>query len=115
MVPLELSALILGILLRLAIPVGGTVLAVWILLRLDARWREEPVLKDNIKVDGVEIPIYLAHCWEVRDCSPEQLRTCMAYKNPDLHCWDVVRANGRLQEACQKCQYRQKVLTSLAV
>ena len=87
--------LLAGLLLRLAIPIAGTILLVFFLRKLDKRWRAEaelqPVLMEN------------PECWKIKGCPPEQVENCPAAKSP-LPCWQAKRLpNGYLNEQCITC------------
>jgi hypothetical protein len=87
--------ILLGLLLRLAIPIAGTLLIVLLLRKLDARWQAEAELQ--------AIPVAKSECWKVKGCSPEQMQNCSAGKSP-LPCWQVNRLpNGYLHEGCLSC------------
>jgi hypothetical protein len=92
-------ALILGVLLRVAIPLAVTFAFIKLLKRLDERWKREADLKgvEMVKVGNIG-------CWDINNCS-EELRTgCQAYANPDKPCWQIFRGkDGRLQERCIGC------------
>lgn len=84
-----------GLLLRLAIPIAGTILLVFFLRKLDKRWQAEaelqPVLAEN------------PECWKIKGCPPEQVENCLAAKSP-LPCWQAKRlSNGYLNEQCLTC------------
>ncbi len=86
---------LIGLLLRLAIPIAATLFVVYILRRLDKRWQAEAELQPV----GVEKP----ECWKVKGCPPEQVENCAAAKSP-LPCWQVKRLpNGYLNEDCLSC------------
>ncbi len=88
--------ILVGLLLRLAIPIAGTILLVFFLRKLDERWQAEAELHPQA-VDKPE-------CWKIKGCSPQQLENCEAYKS-DLPCWQVHRLpNGYLNEKCLSCQ-----------
>ncbi len=88
-------AILLGIAARLVIPIFITILVVYFLRRLDARWQNEasnPPLK-------VEKPA----CWEIKGCAPELSKNCIGRTSP-LPCWQAQRtANGYLREQCLAC------------
>ena len=92
----SLFAILAGLLLRLAIPIIGTVILVYLLRKLDAHWQAEaertPVLP--VKVE----------CWKIKGCSEEQRKSCIGANSP-LACWQVYRQpNGYLQEKCISCE-----------
>ncbi|HLO30369.1 MAG TPA: hypothetical protein VK249_14590 [Anaerolineales bacterium] len=88
-------AILVGILLRLAIPIAGTGILIYFLRKLDAHWQAEAQLPPApIKVE----------CWKIKGCSPEQQKNCIAASSP-LPCWQVFRQpNGYLEEACISCK-----------
>jgi hypothetical protein len=87
--------LIIGLLLRLAIPIAATLFVVYILRRLDKRWQAEA----ETQPVGVE----KSECWKVKGCPPEQAEDCAAAKS-QLPCWQVKRLpNGYLNEDCLSC------------
>ena len=89
-------ALCTGVFVRLAVPIAFTVVLVYFLRRLDARWQAEAELRP------VSIP--KPECWKIRGCSPEQRKDCIAFSSP-LPCWQVFRLpNGYLQEECLSCE-----------
>jgi hypothetical protein len=91
-----------GMLLRIGVPLGITILLVWWLRRLDARWQNE---------SAAELAKYAlkkprnAGCWKVNGCSPEKRAACKAFARPEIPCWQVFREeNGKLLESCLSCQ-----------
>ena len=85
-----------GFLLRLAVPIAGTILLVILLRKLDARWQAE--------AEAVPLPIDKPECWKVKGCAPEQIENCEAATSP-LPCWQVYRLpNGYLNEDCLSCE-----------
>lgn len=89
------SYLLIGLLLRLAIPIAATLLVIYILRRLDKRWQAEAALPPA----EVEKP----ECWKIKGCQPEQVKNCAADKSL-LPCWQVKRLpNGYLNEDCLSC------------
>ncbi len=86
-------ALAAGLLLRLAIPIAGTILLIYLLRKLDAHWQAEAQLP----------PVHKTECWKIKDCSSEQKKNCAAAASP-LPCWQVFRQpNGYLREQCISC------------
>jgi len=87
--------LLAGLLLRLSIPIIGTVLLIVILRKLDQRWQAEAELQPML----MEKP----ECWKIKGCEPEQAQNCKGASSP-LPCWQVYRRpNGYLNEACLSC------------
>lgn len=92
----SLLFVVAGLLLRLAVPILGTVLLVYILRKLDERWQAEAKLYPKM----VEKP----ECWKVKGCSSQQTGNCKACES-NLPCWQVYRLpNGYLKEECLSCQ-----------
>src|SRR5690349_15576742 len=92
----SLLVIVSGLLLRLAIPIGGTVILVYFLRKLDAYWQAE-AKTPPVTVEKVE-------CWKIKGCSKEQSAHCIGATSP-LPCWQVQRQpNGYLQEKCISCE-----------
>ena len=92
-----------GLLIRLAIPIMITALAVTILRAEDKRWQAEakqaplPVLKAD-----------KPYCWVINKCPPEKMKDCEALYSTEP-CWQVYRQpNGHMLEKCLSCKvFRQ--------
>lgn len=103
--------LIIGVILRFAIPVGITFLLGWFLKRLDVRWQAEArEIQETLKHG--RRPVSVQPCWEVKNCLPSARAKCPAYANLGLLCWEVFGANGTIRSMCQDCAYRQSVLST---
>lgn len=86
-----------GLLLRLAIPIVITLLAAYILHKVDQRWQEEAAQVPPAVVVQ-KIP-----CWNVKDC-PAKLRANCPSPTSAEPCWQVHRlSNGYLREECIQC------------
>src|SRR6266496_873625 len=86
----------IGLLVRLALPIIITLVLVYFLRQLDARWKSEA----QQEYSQVEKP----ECWKIEGCSPEQRKVCLAFSSP-LPCWQVYRLpNGYLHEECITCK-----------
>jgi len=89
--------LLIGLVLRLALPIALTIFAIYSLRRLDARWQSEAG-RHPLKV--VEKP----KCWELKECTANQRQTCAAFKSTEP-CWQVWRtSDGYLRTECLTCQ-----------
>ena len=87
---------VLGLLLRIGIPVAVTALIFFLLRRLDERWQKEAMA---IPVVSNQPP-----CWEIKGCSEEKRKNCPASTQADTPCWQVFRTkNGLLKETCLGC------------
>jgi|SRR5829696_3907690 len=84
-----------GMILRLAIPILGTMLLIFFLHKLDNRWQIEAKLQPVIANKP--------ECWKIKDCDPEQVNQCEGASSL-LPCWQVYRQpNGYLNEECLSC------------
>jgi hypothetical protein len=91
----SIFVLILGLLARLALPIGITWVLVFWLRKLDAHWQAGAIAQPQ-----VEKP----ECWKIKGCTPEQRENCPAFLSP-LPCWQVYRLpNGYLNEKCLTCK-----------
>jgi len=93
---------ILGILLRLGIPIAATILFIYLLKKLDERWQSEAKTQPVLPGDLV---LMNQGCWDVKGCSEEMKKNCEAFAHPEAPCWQVFRAsNGELLEKCVGCE-----------
>jgi len=92
-----LLVLITGILLRLIVPLVITVLIVFVLGRLDARWQAEAEKEHQILVKD-EMP-----CWREQGLSMDEIK--LRAEKDNQPCWQTHRlSNGYLREACLDCE-----------
>ena len=92
----SILTILAGLLLRLAIPIAGTLILVYLLRKLDAYWQAE--------AERMPVTLEKIECWKSKGCSEEQRKTCIA-ASAALPCWQVHRqANGYLQEKCISCE-----------
>ena len=95
-------AVVAGIALRLAIPIGITAIAIYFLRRLDIRWQTEA--EEQLLLPVVE----KAKCWKIKGCTAEMRATCAGYQS-EQPCWQALREeNGYLQERCLGCDVFKK-------
>jgi len=96
-----LLTFIVGLLLRLGIPIIVTAVVFALLHRLDKRWQKE----------ALALPVVPAGkpCWEIKGCLEEQKKNCPAVAQPWMPCWQVFRTrDGVMKEACLGCDvFRQ--------
>lgn len=91
---------LLGFLLRLAIPIAITILLVVLLRHFDKRWQVSAETKAFAGLKPRN-----PGCWDVKHCSAEQRATCHAYAHPDTPCWQIKRnSQGLLQQECLVCK-----------
>lgn len=96
---IPILAVVLGLLLRVAIPIAVTLTFIKVLKWFDQRWQREADLKGISAARARNIG-----CWDINNCPEEQRAECKAYANPDKPCWQVFReTDGRLQERCIGC------------
>lgn len=92
-----------GILIRIGIPVLITIIAGWLLYRLDTRWQEET--RREAAAQGKSLMVANSGCWDVHHCSEENKAKCPAYAHPEIPCWQNFRSqNGELKESCIGCE-----------
>jgi hypothetical protein len=90
-------AVLIGLSLRLILPIAITVVIVYFLHRLDLRWQAEAMEQQ------AAIPPEKVECWKIKGCPPEQYINCAAYTS-EQPCWQVHRLyNGYLREECLTC------------
>lgn len=93
---ISILAVLMGIIVRLAIPLAVTALLIILFRKLDACWQAEAELQP--------LPVYKPECWKIKGCAPDQIKNCAANISP-LPCWQVFRLpNGYLREACLTCK-----------
>jgi hypothetical protein len=92
----SLLAILAGLLLRLALPILGTLILIYLLRKLDAHWQA--------KAELTPVTAEKTECWKIQGCSEEQQKTCIAAES-SLPCWQVHRQpNGYLHEKCISCE-----------
>ena len=90
-------SLMLGLILRLGIPVGITALVFYLLRRLDIRWQRESKVQPQVAPGQKP-------CWQLKGCSEEKRKKCPAAAQPKVPCWQVFRSrDGLLRESCLGC------------
>ena len=89
-------AILVGLIVRLGIPILVTALVVLALRRLDARWQAES--------NSIPLKVEKPRCWQTQGCTPSKRKACAGYKSP-LPCWQVFRlSSGYLNERCLGCK-----------
>lgn len=95
-----LLTLCFGLLLRLALPIAMTLIAVYVLRKLDAHWQAQAEAELAGQAEKIKRP----ECWKIKNCPLEQRQNCLAFLATDF-CWQVYRLpNGQLQEKCLTCE-----------
>ncbi|MEP7356793.1 MAG: hypothetical protein ABI847_06100 [Anaerolineales bacterium] len=96
----QLSALAIGLFVRIGVP--GLLLAglVWLMRRLDARWQAEAMRQPAAR------PVAGPACWEAHNCASERRAACPAFANPQTPCWQQFRdRDGNLRSGCLACEF----------
>ncbi|MBI5944036.1 MAG: hypothetical protein HY864_06680 [Chloroflexi bacterium] len=89
--------IIIGLALRVLAPLALTVLAVYFLRKLDARWQAEARNEEKLPAED-EMP-----CLEIQGLTEEQIKARLSMKAQP--CWLARRLpNGYLNEACLNCE-----------
>ena len=92
---------LLGLLVRLGLPIAVTAVLLVLLHRLDQRWQKE----------ALALPVVPAGkpCWEIKGCPEQAKKDCPALLQPLKPCWQVFREkDGVMKEACLGCDvFRQ--------
>ena len=90
-------ALILGLTVRLGLPLLATLLVVIGLRQLDIRWQKEAELERDLLVRDEE------PCWKEQGLSMDEIKGRAAASSKP--CWQIHRlSNGYLREACLACE-----------
>jgi len=98
----DLGLVLFGLVVRLGIPVGITLLVVRWLAGLDARWQAE-ARRDALRLSS-GTRVGNIGCWDVKHCKPEQIAKCPAFAHKETPCWQLFRQkNGALREGCIGC------------
>ena len=98
---------LIGLLVRLAIPIAVTAVLIYGLRKMDARWQVEAQSPPSIEKPN---------CWKIKNCPPEQVANCIAPVS-SLPCWQVYRLpNGYLRDECLSCEvFRQAPIPAYAL
>jgi hypothetical protein len=90
-------ALLLGLFVRLGLPLLATLLVVFTLRKLDLRWQKEAELERDLLVRDEE------PCWREQGLAMEEIKARAAAS--EKPCWQIHRlSNGYLREACLDCE-----------
>lgn len=109
---LAIFSLIAGLVLRIGLPVALTILAIWLLRKLDEHWKQQA---GQVEGGGQRVLARNPGCWDMHHCSAEMRAQCLAYANPDKPCWQIYRStDGRLRESCLGCDVFQQALAPVA-
>lgn len=96
--------LVIGILLRLLIPIAITTVVAWFFFRLDARWQKDSMRKQSSQILSIKVDPS-TKCWEVMDCQTGKRGQCPAFGNQEEACWEKFSVGGVLANKCLACIY----------
>jgi hypothetical protein len=107
-------SMVLGIIMRIGIPIGITFLLAHFLRRLDSKWRDEA--SQAQPGESISRDLWLNNpCWGDMDCVEEQRKQCAAYNQTEKPCWEVFRENGSMDSKCWECEYRKELLLPVRI
>jgi hypothetical protein len=90
--------LLLGLFVRIGLPIGVTALVIYLLGRLDRRWQKDVVMLPVVQPGQKS-------CWQVMGCDPRKKKDCPAFANASVPCWQIFRAkDGVLKTECLGCE-----------
>jgi len=93
----EILVLMLGLIVRLGMPLLVTLLFVYGLRKLDIRWQHEAEMERSLLLVRDDTP-----CWKEQGLSIEEIKARAS--ESDKPCWQIHRLpNGYLREACLDC------------
>ncbi len=88
-------AVLVGLAIRLAVPILLTLLVIAGLRSLDRHWQAA--------AESLPFKVEKPQCWKTQGCAAAQRKTCLGYKS-SLPCWQVFRLpSGYLEEKCLGC------------
>jgi hypothetical protein len=94
--------MLVGLVVRVGIPIGLTAILIILLRRLDERWQKQA------QRDLLAVPVFRPSnpgCWDIKHCSAEQRANCSAFAHPETPCWQHFReSDGSLQKRCLGCE-----------
>ena len=91
-----LLVILIGLVLRLALPLTVTLVAVYFLRKLDAYWQQQAELERSQPAKEEE-------AWDLKDC-PIEKRSSQPVLSSILPCWQTHRLpNGYLNDECLSC------------
>jgi hypothetical protein len=93
----SLLAILIGLAVRLALPIAITLIAVYLLRKLDAHWQKQAE-------NELAHPLEETETWDLKDC-PIEMRSDNPVATSSLPCWQTHRlANGYLNDECLACE-----------
>ena len=105
------TAVIAGMfLLRIGVPLVGTLVVAYFLRRLDARWQAEAWAEWEASHSQEEVIAEAKilqpneSCWSLKGCDEADHANCAAPKQTDIPCWLARRrSEGKLPAECYNC------------
>jgi len=75
--------------------------------RRDLEWVKhirKLIKKEKLSVEGIRRILALIPCWKIRNCAPESLAQCKAYRSNSAPCWTIQDRHGECQYIeCRLC------------
>ncbi len=62
----------------------------------------ELIHDDNISIEGVKRLLEVMPCWQIKNCSTEKKKQCLAIKTMKKKCWEFTR--NTCEKSCQNCE-----------
>lgn len=94
---------LLGVLVRLVLPLTVTALFVWLLRTLDAHWQAD-AREARRRAIAPATATPRVPCWVINNCSAERRAVCPIYGNAEVICWQYFRdGQGSLRDDCLSC------------
>jgi hypothetical protein len=108
-------AVLVGLIVRVGVPIATTAVLVWLLRKLDARWQAEARAEVEQRLTQSQLASEL-RCWILKDCPEGTRENCLAYAQPGKPCWQVFRDGiGGMKEECLDCDvFRRAPVPTLA-
>ncbi|MBI5839165.1 MAG: hypothetical protein HZB19_03610 [Chloroflexi bacterium] len=94
----SLLAIVIGLILRLVLPIGLTLLVIALLRKLDEHWQAEAEREQHEPI------VQFEGSWDLKNCPIEQ-RNASPMLVSNFPCWQVHRLpNGYLSNECLTCK-----------
>lgn len=99
--------------MRIGLPILITAMLARFLHRLDQRWQQE--IKHEQRKVLREVLTSNERCWQIKGCSPEHRKACVAFQDPAIPCWEHFRnGHGDLRGSCLECEVFRNIPIPLA-
>jgi len=93
----SLLTILIGLAVRLALPIVVTMIAVYFLRKLDAHWQKQAEYE-------LAHPVEETETWDLKNC-PIEKRSTQPAATSSVPCWQTHRLpNGYLNDECLSCE-----------